>query len=48
VAESVRALLNTARFSDVALDYYNLGQIADKPVYNFQISCRFPAQEAVQ
>jgi len=44
VADSVRALLNTERFADVVLDYYNLGQIADQPVYNFQISCKFPAE----
>jgi Tfp pilus assembly protein PilN len=46
VADSVRALLNTERFADVVLDYYNLGQVADKPVYNFQISCKFPAEVA--
>ncbi|MFQ5809144.1 MAG: type IV pilus assembly protein PilM [Armatimonadota bacterium] len=48
VSDSVRALLNTDRFGSVVLDYYNLAQIAEKPVYNFQISCQFPEEGAVQ
>jgi type IV pilus assembly protein PilM len=48
VSDSVRALLETDRFGRVVLDYYNLGQIAEKPVYNFQISCEFPEEGAAQ
>jgi Tfp pilus assembly protein PilN len=48
VADSVRALLRTKRFGDVVLDYQNLAQVGDRPVYNFQITCKFPAEEEAE